>query len=81
MKYLLLVHLNEAMFNAIPESIRTDMLAESIQLCHQLHDKGQDVHTSPLRPEATGTVVRLCDGKIPAQHTHPMYLDRTDRAV
>lgn len=63
MKYLLLVYHNETMFNALPESIRKDMLAESIQLCHQLHDKGQYVHASPLQPEATGTVVRVRSGK------------------
>ena len=39
------------------------MLAESIQLCHQLSSKGQYVHASPLQPEATGTIVRVRDGK------------------
>jgi hypothetical protein len=63
MKYLLLVHHNEDMFNNIPETTRKDMLAESIRLCHQLHDKRQYVHASPLQPQATGTVVRVRDGK------------------
>jgi hypothetical protein len=63
MKYLLLVHHNEDLFNEIPEAKREEMLAESIQLCHQLHGKGQYVHASPLQPEATGTVVRVRDGK------------------
>lgn len=63
MKYLLLVHHNEDMFNAMPEGIRKDMLAESIQLCHQLHDKRQYVHASPLQPEATATTVRVRDSK------------------
>jgi hypothetical protein len=63
MKYLLLVHHNEDRFNKIPESTRKDMLAESIQLCHQLANKGQYVHASPLKPEATGTLVRVRDGK------------------
>lgn len=39
------------------------MLAESIQLCHQLADKGQYVHASPLQPEGTGAIVRVRDGK------------------
>jgi hypothetical protein len=63
MKYLLLVHHNEDLFNEIPEAKRKEMLAESIQLCHQLHGNGQYVHASPLQPEATGTVVRVRDGK------------------
>jgi hypothetical protein len=63
MKYLLLVHHNEEAFQKIPEGKRKEMLAESIQLCHQLDEKGQYVHASPLQPEATGMVVRVRDGK------------------
>lgn len=63
MKYLLLVHHNEDAFNMIPEDKRKEMLAESIQLCHQLHGKGQYVHASPLQPEATGAIVRVRDGR------------------
>ena len=63
MKYLLLVHHNEDTFSQIPEIKRKEMLAESIQLCHQLDGKGQYVHASPLQPEATGTVVRVRNGK------------------
>ncbi|HMS85183.1 MAG TPA: YciI family protein [Nitrospira sp.] len=63
MKYLLLVHHNEKAFDKIPEEIRKKMLAESIQLCHQLDSKGQYVHASPLQPETAGTIVRVRDGK------------------
>ena len=63
MKYLLLVHHNEDMFKNMPEGTRKNMLAESIQLCHQLASKGQYIHASPLEPEATGPVVRVRDGK------------------
>ncbi len=63
MKYLLLVHHNEEAFSKIPEGTRKEMLAESIQLCHQLDAKGQYVHASPLQPEETGTIVRVQDGK------------------
>ncbi|OQW31470.1 MAG: hypothetical protein A4E19_07580 [Nitrospira sp. SG-bin1] len=63
MKYLLLVHHNEEAFGKIPEEKRKEMLAESIRLCHQLHGKGQYIHASPLQPEATGTIVRVRDGK------------------
>lgn len=63
MKYLLLVHHNEDTFGKIPEAKRKEMLAESIQLCHQLDGKGQYIHASPLQPEATGIVVRVRNGK------------------
>ena len=63
MKYLLLVHHNEDRFQTMPEGTRKDMLAESIQLCHQLDGKGQYVHASPLRPEAIGKIVRVREGK------------------
>ncbi len=63
MKYLLLVRHNEEAFNKIPEDKRKEMLAESIQLCHQLHAGGQYIHASPLHPEATGVIVRMRDGK------------------
>lgn len=63
MKYLLLVHHNENRFKSMPEGTRKDMLAESIQLCHQLDSKGQYIHASPLQPEATGTIVRVREGK------------------
>ena len=63
MKYLVLVHHNEAAFKTMPEGTREDMLAESIQLCHQLDSQGQYVHASPLQPEATGKIVQVRDGK------------------
>lgn len=63
MKYLLLVRHNEEAFNKIPEDQRKEMLAESIQLCHQLDANGHYIHASPLRPEATGTIVQIRDSK------------------
>lgn len=63
MKYLLLVHHNEEAFGRMSEETRKAMLAESGQLCHHLHDKGQYVHASPLQPVATATVVQMRDGK------------------
>lgn len=63
MKYLLLVHHHEESFSRMGEDTRKDMLAESIQLCHQLDGKGEYVHASPLQPVATATVVRVRDGK------------------
>ncbi len=63
MKYLLLVHHDEEAFGKIPEAKRREMLAESVQLTHQLHANGQYLHASPLHPAATGVIVRVRDGK------------------
>ena len=63
MKYLLLVHHEEQAFERIGETKRKELLAESVQVTHQLHDKGQYVHASPLHPAATAIIVRVRDGK------------------
>jgi len=63
MKYLLLVHHNEAAFGRFSEATRKGMLAESVQLTHTLHAGGKYVHASPLQPVATATVVKVRDGK------------------
>jgi hypothetical protein len=63
MKYLLLVHHDEEAFGKIPETKREEMLAESVQLTHQLHANGQYLHASPLHPAATGVLVRVREGK------------------
>lgn len=63
MKYLLLVHHDEEAFSRFSESTRQEMLEESVGLTHQLHDKGQYMHASPLFPASSATIVRLRDGK------------------
>ncbi|TKS60997.1 MAG: hypothetical protein EWM73_03028 [Nitrospira sp.] len=63
MKYLLLVHHDEEAFGKMSETKRKEMLAESVQLTHQLHANEQYVHASPLHPAATAVVVRVRDGK------------------
>ena len=63
MKYLLLVHHDEEAFGKMSEAKRKEMLAESVQLTHQLHANEQYVHASPLHPAATAVVVRVRDGK------------------
>ena len=63
MKYMLLVHHNEQNFAAFSEATRQEMLAESVQLTHQLHTNGQYLHASPLQPTSTAITVRVRDGK------------------
>ncbi|ULA61925.1 MAG: hypothetical protein LZF60_380137 [Nitrospira sp.] len=48
MKYLLLVQHSEEAFARMAETTRREMLAESVQLTHQLHATGQYVSASPL---------------------------------
>lgn len=63
MKYMLLVHHDEEAFGKIPETKRQELLAESIQLTHQLNANKQYLHASPLHPAATGVIVRVREGK------------------
>ena len=63
MKYMLLVHHDEEAFGKFSETTRQDMLAESVQLTHQLHANGQYLSASPLHPTSTATIVRVRDGK------------------
>ena len=60
MKYMLLVYANE---KSSSDRDRNDCRAESTQLAHQLHAKGQYRGASPLCPVATATSVRVRDGK------------------
>ena len=63
MKFMLIVHHDEEAFNKIEKEKRQQMLAESIELTHQLHAAGQYVHASPLHPAATAVIVRVREGK------------------
>ena len=63
MKFMLIVHHDEEAFNKIEKEKRQQMLAESIELTHQLHATGQYLHASPLQPAATAVMVRVREGK------------------
>jgi hypothetical protein len=63
MKFLLLVHHNETAFTAMSDTIKRDMLAESVGVTRALHAQGQYVHASPLMPSAEGACVSVRDGK------------------
>jgi hypothetical protein len=60
MKYILLMYAEEG---AWPPDDHRVALAESIDICHQLHAKGQYLGASPLQPPSTATCVRVRDGK------------------
>jgi hypothetical protein len=60
MKYMLLVYTDE---KAWTESEREKCFAESTQLTHELHAKGQYLGAAPLHPVATATSVRIRNDK------------------
>ncbi len=59
MKYLLLIHHEEV----LDEDDRLQLLAESVQLANQLHEKGQYLDAAPLQPTSATTSVKVRDGK------------------
>jgi hypothetical protein len=61
MKYMLLIYLDE--HNAIDEAARQHCYAESKELAHDLHSRGQFLGSNPLHPTSTATTVRIRDGK------------------
>jgi len=63
MKFMLLVHHDEAAFDQIGKEKQQQMLDESVALTHQLHADGQYLSASPLQPAATAVIVRVRDGK------------------
>jgi hypothetical protein len=63
MKFMLIVHHDEEAFSKIEKDKRQQMLAESIELTHQLHAAGQYLSASPLQPAATAVMVRVREGK------------------
>ena len=63
MKFMLIVHHDEEAFSKIEKERRQQMLAESIELTHQLHAAGQYLSASPLQPAATAVMVRVREGK------------------
>ena len=54
MKYMLLVHHDEAVLNALAPRELQALRTESVQLCHEIHAHGQYLDASPLHLAATG---------------------------
>ena len=63
MKYMLLVHHDEAAFGNFSETRQRQMLDASVQLTHQLHVDGKYLSASPLHQASTAAIVRVRDGK------------------
>ena len=60
MKFLLLMYAEEG---AWPPDDHRVALAESIEICHELHAGGKYLGASPLQSPATAKCVRLKDGE------------------
>ena len=60
MKYMLLIYLDE---QALSETERQECYAESMQLAHQIHARGQYLAANPLQPTSMATSVRMRAGK------------------
>ena len=60
MKFMVLLYAEPG---AWPPNEHRVALQESINLCHELHSRGQYLAASPLQPAETATNVRVRDGK------------------
>lgn len=60
MKYMMLIYTDE---NSWTEEERQHCYAESTELTHELHSRGQFLAASPLQPVSTATSVRVREGK------------------
>ena len=61
MKYMLLIHHVDD--TQIEEGLRQKLLAESVQLCHDLHARHQYIDAAPLHPSTETVSVTVRDGK------------------
>jgi len=61
MKYMLLIHHVDD--THIEEGLRSQLLAESVQLCNDLHANGQYIDAAPLHPSTETVSVTVRDGK------------------
>ena len=60
MKYMLLIYGDEKLLS---EGDREQCYEESLQLAHEVKERGAYLGASPLHPTATATSVRIRDGK------------------
>ncbi|MGE0755564.1 MAG: YciI family protein [Pirellulaceae bacterium] len=60
MKYIVLLYAAEG---AWPPDEHRVALAESVQLCHELHARGQYCDAAPLQPPSTAVRVRVRGGE------------------
>jgi len=63
MKYLLLIYLEEQVWNKFSESEKQQRMRDGVQFAHELKASGKLQSAAPLQPVATATSVRLQKGQ------------------
>ena len=63
MKYMLLIHHDEQLWNAHTEAERQDIYREYRELIQKLESRGQYLEGDQLQAADTGTIVRVRDGQ------------------
>jgi hypothetical protein len=63
MKYMLLVHHDEQFLNDLGEAELQKLRGESVKLANDINASGRYVDAAPLQPAATGTCIRVREGK------------------
>jgi hypothetical protein len=63
MKFMLLCYDDEAAWEKAGQAALQDAMQEAVELCHEIHAKGQYILASPLHPVAMATSVRVRNGR------------------
>jgi hypothetical protein len=63
MKYMLLCYDDEQYWERAGHAVHRQAMEQAVQLCHQIHAKGQYLMAAPLHPTSTATSVRVREGK------------------
>ena len=63
MRYMLLCYDDDRAWAAAGEAALEQAMREAVELCHELHAKGQYLTAAPLHAVETATSVRVRDGR------------------
>jgi hypothetical protein len=63
MKYMLLCYDDVEAWEKAGAAALHDAMAEAVELCHEINEKGQYLDAAPLHPVSTATSVRVRSGK------------------
>ena len=63
MKYMLLCYDDEQAWEQAGQAALHDAMQEAVELCHEIHAKGQYLLASPLHPARAAKSVRVREGK------------------
>jgi hypothetical protein len=63
MKYMLLLCVDEQIWEGVAEAQRQQMVEESVKLANEINAKGQYLSAARLQPPSTATTIRVRDGK------------------